>query len=136
MQPALFGDAPPRVLPAGEAYRCTQCGETKLLSEFTVNTFRPLGHQSYCKECARLNALRRRGALISAADFARLRTVTTCAICEDECRPHIDHCHVSGLVRGALCHRCNTGLGSFRDSSVLLARAINYLAGLDATQAS
>lgn len=39
----------------------------------------------------------------------------------------IDHCHTEGHVRGLLCARCNTGLGQFRDSKDLLAKAIEYL---------
>lgn len=40
---------------------------------------------------------------------------------------HIDHDHVSGYSRGLLCGRCNRGLGMFKDSPNLLAKAANYL---------
>jgi Recombination endonuclease VII len=40
---------------------------------------------------------------------------------------HIDHCHVSGKVRGILCHHCNLGLGHFRDNCATLRTAIAYL---------
>ena len=56
-----------------------------------------------------------------------------CAICGSE-DPHspwkifaIDHCHATGKVRGLLCHKCNTGLGQFRDNPQLLTKAADYL---------
>jgi hypothetical protein len=39
----------------------------------------------------------------------------------------IDHCHASGVVRGILCDRCNSGLGSFRDDTNALEQAAAYL---------
>ena len=54
-----------------------------------------------------------------------------CAICGDRPigqRPlAVDHCHKTGKVRGLLCHRCNHGLGHFKDSLSLLSSAKNYL---------
>lgn len=39
----------------------------------------------------------------------------------------VDHCHTTGKVRALLCHRCNPGLGYFRDNPELLRKAIAYL---------
>lgn len=39
----------------------------------------------------------------------------------------VDHCHITGKVRGLLCNRCNKGMGDFNDNVELLKRAINYL---------
>jgi len=39
----------------------------------------------------------------------------------------IDHCHVSGEVRGVLCNNCNRALGLFQDSIDSLQNAIIYL---------
>lgn len=61
-----------------------------------------------------------------------------CAICGNEetafdstnnkiRRLSADHCHVTGVFRGMLCSRCNSGLGLFRDSTTILENAIKYL---------
>lgn len=53
-----------------------------------------------------------------------------CAICKAEpngTRLHIDHCHVTGKIRGLLCMKCNQGLGQFMDRPNLLERARLYL---------
>lgn len=53
-----------------------------------------------------------------------------CAICAatpNDRRLAVDHCHVTGKVRGLLCSSCNIGIGYFRDSAEALAAAIKYL---------
>ena len=60
-----------------------------------------------------------------------------CAIClQPETSKHskgsimklaVDHCHITGTVRGFLCQRCNQGLGLFRDSVESLLNAVTYL---------
>lgn len=56
-----------------------------------------------------------------------------CAICrvraEDSrgFRPHIDHCHETGRVRGILCGMCNQGIGNLRDDPEILRNATAYL---------
>jgi hypothetical protein len=39
----------------------------------------------------------------------------------------VDHCHVTGKVRGLLCTDCNKALGLVRDNTSILKRLINYL---------
>lgn len=40
---------------------------------------------------------------------------------------HVDHVHGTQLVRGLLCHSCNTGLGLFKDDPELFMKAIEYI---------
>tara|TARA_R110000822_G_scaffold149961_1_gene289074 strand:+ start:293 stop:712 length:420 start_codon:yes stop_codon:yes gene_type:complete len=42
----------------------------------------------------------------------------------------LDHDHLSGKVRGWLCHRCNRGIGCFNDDQDKLKRASEYLKGI------
>lgn len=55
----------------------------------------------------------------------------SCAICStlftDQIRPHVDHCHDSGIVRGLLCRQCNIGIGLLRDDPLILSAAFDYL---------
>lgn len=70
---------------------------------------------------------------MSLAEFLALATKQgdCCAICKsssaDGLRLQVDHCHVSGTVRGLLCGPCNRGLGQFKDSPTRLAAALQYL---------
>lgn len=40
---------------------------------------------------------------------------------------HIDHVHKTDKIRGLLCMKCNTALGSFNDNPDILFNAIQYL---------
>jgi len=56
-----------------------------------------------------------------------------CAICGYSDRsvpkyfPIVDHCHITGKVRGLLCANCNHALGKFKDNPATLRRAAEYL---------
>jgi hypothetical protein len=52
-----------------------------------------------------------------------------CGICENPFQrtPCIDHCHVTGLVRGLLCNNCNLAIGNLQDNPSFAYRAGAYL---------
>lgn len=52
-----------------------------------------------------------------------------CLICSTEFikTPALDHDHKTGRLRGVLCHKCNSGIGFFKDDPVLIQKAIDYL---------
>lgn len=68
---------------------------------------------------------------LTAVQSAIIRDTAVCHVCGSDTPAgrgwHIDHCHSTGVVRGLLCMRCNTGIGMFRDDPEILSAAIAYL---------
>lgn len=71
---------------------------------------------------------------ISAKEYTLLFKLQEgkCAVCKIhqiklKKRLSVDHCHITGKVRGLLCPSCNTGLGFFKNDKHNLQNAINYL---------
>ena len=62
-------------------------------------------------------------------DALREKQDGACAICKKKPTSWlcIDHCHATGVVRGLLCVKCNTGLGFYNEDPNLLLTAIAYL---------
>jgi len=59
-----------------------------------------------------------------------------CAICKQvetrtfkgKLKPlSVDHCHVTGKIRGLLCDDCNNAIGRFKDNKNIINNAIKYL---------
>lgn len=67
---------------------------------------------------------------LSKEDYRRLleQQGSLCKICSVLLhRPHVDHCHATGKVRGLLCGNCNTALGLVKENEVTLTKMIAYL---------
>jgi hypothetical protein len=88
---------------------------------------------AYQKRWSRAKCLARYGISEAYYEVMLCQQEGGCAICK--CLPetqqngvlHVDHDHVTGLVRGLLCAHCNQGLGHFRDDVDLMRAAIDYL---------
>ena len=122
--------------------RCTQCGETKDISEFA--SAGKGKKRAQCKPCL---ARKKREYYKRHPEKARRRNLRTyyginvetfdnmvtqqkgcCAACEKPTENLVvDHDHATGKVRGLLCHNCNIALGHFGDDTNRLQLAIDYL---------
>ena len=129
--------------------KCSNCLEVKSEDDFGLQPKGKYGLKSRCKACIaklktkstpeqleRANYLRRfRKYGLTEEQYLKLISDSgnKCMICSKEFKTatdaFIDHCHSTGLVRGVLCSSCNSGLGFFKDSSLLLSKANNYILG-------
>lgn len=50
-----------------------------------------------------------------------------CEICGSSEFLNVDHCHVTGAVRGVLCQGCNSALGGFKEDPERIEAALEYL---------
>ena len=136
---------------------CFRCKTEKPLDLFKRDKRKPTGRASWCLECnrkwARENVAkhperereswRRSQYGLDQATYERMLADhdNCCAICtkpftfteKKSDRPHIDHDHETGRIRGLLCHRCNYGLGTFEDRVETLESAIAYLKKADSS---
>jgi hypothetical protein len=87
----------------------------------------PEKRKEYCK-----NASLKKLYGITKEKYKELMAISgnKCMICQNSPTNkslHVDHCHSTGILRGILCHGCNTALGLFRDDVSVLNSAIDYL---------
>ena len=139
--------------------RCRECGEIKLIENFSIHTSRATlagGTKaeyrvfcSYCRPCESARSsrfkLRRHGSFAAAARYAKFGVSAEdfndmlesqnnkCAVCGDGLlvgkTTNLDHSHCTGLVRGVVCQRCNTFIGFIEKTPDLYDKAMRYLAG-------
>jgi len=115
--------------------RCVGCGTKDQLPTIGKPVCPDCKKDNRDPEMLRKRELRRKYLKygITEDDYFRMfeQQSQRCAICLTEKTTgrgwQIDHCHKTGVVRGILCHLCNTALGSFKDDPVVLRAAIEYL---------
>lgn len=111
--------------------QCTKCKKWKPLEAFGSDKKLGCGKASWCLHCWKLNQLYH----ITSEDYDRILVAQNgvCAICGEEQTSGksdllcVDHNHVTGKVRGLLCHGCNTALGNLKDDPNLMRKAAKYI---------
>lgn len=134
--------------------KCSTCGVEKDVKYFETDKRYRSGYRSQCRVCRYGNQESKRyaerlkrmyGLTPQEYDIIFDKQNGCCAICgrshDEKKRPaklrdfsatgqrklSVDHCHETGVVRGLLCQRCNTGLGFFSDDVELMKSAVKYL---------
>jgi hypothetical protein len=105
---------------------CFRCRQWKHREQFRTDRSRGSGAASQCKSCqTRASIASLHGTKFKVIDDLLKKP---CAICgRTKQKMAIDHCHLTGKIRAALCTRCNVGLGQFEDDPDLMRKAIAYL---------
>lgn len=119
---------------APEAFDCAYCKQPHEAKEFNPTQLKRArkGNAARCR--AYFQAANRKSRYGMTADGYRAmwsKQRGCCAVCVlpmgGKKTTHVDHDHVSKVVRGLLCVNCNTGLGQFYDNPLLLLQAALYL---------
>jgi len=131
--------------------RCPHCEKYKALDKFHVDSSKWDGRQAWCKMCLTQRARKRyaQGKVYTPKKQAYYRkrnygideTVyqamllaqdRKCAICHQpetakKGTLSVDHSHVTGEIRGLLCYKCNSALGSLDDDPERIRALLEYL---------
>ena len=117
--------------PGGQAY-CKKCRREQNRIYYAVNRDKILGLKNgRSRQRKREQRLRSDYGLTPEIHMELLRRQNgLCAICgklDPSGTLDIDHCHVTGKVRGLLCGSCNRGIGQLGDNPDRLRKAAEYL---------
>lgn len=119
---------------------CTRCHKYKLWNCFRVNSSSKTGFQSSCKDCVRNDNKSNQRHFwlqtkygISEFEFDTMleKQNGVCGICNESPKDGenlcVDHCHITGQVRGLLCRLCNTDLGAIERHRKNMLKISMYL---------
>src|SRR5262249_5100910 len=87
-------------------------------------------HLAYGKKNRRMYLLRRHGMTLLEYQLRLALQNGACAICKKKPKRGllcVDHCHVTGKVRGLLCRKCNSALGFYDDDPQVAQAGAGYL---------
>jgi hypothetical protein len=128
---------------------CSLCKRTLPIQDFYKTPYYS-GYTSWCKECTKEKArkhpqakfkgrkatLKRYGITPEMYDELTQKQNGVCASCgkyevlsnKNGIVPlSVDHCHVTGKVRGLLCNSCNVALGHLKDDPERIKALLKYL---------
>lgn len=127
---------------------CSSCGETRegqakgMCKPCYLNAWEndPVNRPAVLvrkRATARRTRLRSYGLTVAQEDALLLASQGKCETCGDtfaekrrtpDKQGHaIDHCHVTGKVRGLLCHNCNVAIGLVQERPTVLEALASYL---------
>jgi len=126
----------------GHQYRCKSCDSKVDKNWYTVNAKRKKElsdrWQKENPDKVKKYKLQKYGLTVKEHDLMLANQNNLCALClkpETDVVPQtgeikaltVDHCHVTGRVRGLLCGNCNRALGHFKDDPNVCDAASIYL---------
>ena len=137
-----------KIIPAkkrNKVYCSQECRNKK--GSGRVGTFKDLGITNTCEYCDQVIPIHKYSTSKYCSDFCRWSVANlklyglsakdykemlkeqkhVCKVCENDCKLYVDHCHMSGKVRGLICQKCNSGIGFLGDSYDNVKRALEYL---------
>lgn len=125
---------------------CCKCKEELQEYLFNKDKNRPDGLEPLCRACKSsvrnkdkeksTKLTKKFGISLDQYNLLLLQQNNSCGICKISILDYqlirtnyfpVDHCHVTGKVRGLLCDACNRGIGLLKDSPEILQKAIDYL---------
>lgn len=113
---------------------CRTCKKTKPISEF-ITSLKVKWMPNDCLECERFRRKKlykmQRNAVVTKRNIKngidRGNKPEACEGCGSTDKLCLDHCHITGLPRGWICHKCNTILGFANDDDERLRKLAKYL---------
>ena len=111
-------------LPNQKRKRCRECDRIGHSQYYYANRQRINAKNKY------RNMFDRYGVTKQIYDQLLSNQNNRCAICNSVSVKRslsIDHCHKTRIVRGLLCHNCNTILGLAKDNKEIFKKAMEYL---------
>jgi hypothetical protein len=126
-----------------ETKKCSKCSKIKSQSDFSLSKNRFDGLSIWCNDCLNIHKRAHKSHVMYRYGINEFQYNVLlesqdgkCAICGNEesrvCQGIvtplcIDHNHKTHIIRGLLCHRCNSVLGFVGDDINLLRSLIRYL---------